>query len=333
MKCKIVTLLHLVKFLYRTKPDMPGLTIAAVERDTGLSKDVLRVWERRYGFPKPDRNAGGDRLYSDEQVKQLRLIKRLLDQGHRPRHLMGASVDELKRLIGRRPELTIRATGDSDQVLAELLDLIKRHDVTALQQALQHGLARQGLQHFVQDIIAPLARCVGEAWESNTLEIFEEHLFTEVTERLLRQAIGALPPSAQRPRLVLTTVSEEQHRLGLLMFEALLRLEGAECIALGAQMPLADIGRAISAHRADVLALSFSGAFPHRQHLGLFRELRNALPTEVAIWAGGAGASRLTETEGVLVLKTFDQGLCALTDWRVQHRVPGIDRISTLHAS
>ena len=61
----------------------PGLTIAAVERDTGLSKDVLRMWERRYGFPTPGRDANGNRLYCDEQVERLRMIKRLLDQGYR----------------------------------------------------------------------------------------------------------------------------------------------------------------------------------------------------------------------------------------------------------
>jgi len=38
-----------------TTPDV-CYNISAVERDTGLSKDTLRVWERRYGFPKPLRD-------------------------------------------------------------------------------------------------------------------------------------------------------------------------------------------------------------------------------------------------------------------------------------
>ncbi|MBV5332313.1 MerR family transcriptional regulator, partial [bacterium] len=59
-------------------------SIAAVERDTGLSKDVLRMWERRYGFPLPLRDPNGERSYPAEQVDRLRLIKRLMDQGHRP---------------------------------------------------------------------------------------------------------------------------------------------------------------------------------------------------------------------------------------------------------
>jgi len=60
------------------------LSIAAVERDTGLSKDALRIWERRYGFPTPQRDGSGERAYPLEQVEKLRIVKRLMDGGHRP---------------------------------------------------------------------------------------------------------------------------------------------------------------------------------------------------------------------------------------------------------
>ncbi|HRD67856.1 MAG TPA: MerR family transcriptional regulator [Candidatus Competibacter sp.] len=297
----------------------PGLTIAAVERDTGLSKDVLRMWERRYGFPTPGRDANGNRLYCDEQVERLRMIKRLLDQGYRPRNVVNASTDDLKSLIARRSKPADQAVGDHDPVLIELLDLLQRHDSTHFQQALQRCLAKQGLQRFVKDTLAVLACRVGEAWERGALEIFQEHLFTEVTERILRQAIGAVHSSVRRPRIVLTTVPEEQHRLGLLMFEALLTLEEAECIALGAQMPLEDIDRAVRAHQADILTLSFSGAFSHRQQPALLPRLRALLPSETAIWAGGSGVLQLAKIEGVLLLKSFDEGLKALTDWTIRH--------------
>jgi DNA-binding transcriptional MerR regulator len=74
------------------------LTIAQVERETGLSKDVLRVWERRYGFPTPRRSEGGDRLYEPDQVERLRLIKRLMDQGLRPGRLFSLAADQLNDL-------------------------------------------------------------------------------------------------------------------------------------------------------------------------------------------------------------------------------------------
>jgi len=297
-----------------------SFNIAAVERDTGLSKDVLRMWERRYGFPVPERDSNGERSYPAAQVERLRLIKRLMDQGHRPGKLIATNPEELGALAPRRaaaPSMARDAVDDIDQL--ELLALIKQHDAAGYQQAMQQRLARQGMQRFVQDTIAPLTRRVGEAWEDGSFEVFEEHLFTELTKRLLRQAIASLPGGSRGPRLLLTSVPDELHVIGLLMVEALFTLEGADCIPLGTQMPLLEIGRAASAHRADIVALSFSEAFPQRQIPGLLEQLRMILAPEIALWAGGSGVARQVKIDGVLLLTTLDSAVLALNEWRAAH--------------
>jgi methanogenic corrinoid protein MtbC1 len=266
--------------------NIPSFNIAAVERDTGLSKDVLRMWERRYGFPQPDRDSNGERCYPADQVERLRLIKRLMDAGHRPGKLIATPVEELAGFVSRRAKARPGNESSDGSELSDLLALIKQHDSNGFQQAMQQRLARQGLQRFVQDTIAPLTFRVGEAWEDGSVEVFEEHLFTELTKRLLRQAIAGLPSGQRSPRILLTSVPDEPHVLGLLMVEALFALEGAECIPLGTQMPLLEIGRAASAHRAHVVALSFSVAFPQRQIPGLLQQLRMVLAPEIELWVG-----------------------------------------------
>lgn len=295
----------------------PNFSIAAVERDTGLSKDVLRMWERRYGFPLPLRDANGERAYPADQVERLRQIKRLMDQGHRPGKLLALPAEALSDLAPRhsRPARSEAATVD-ERDLEDLLALIKQHDASGYVHALQQRLARQGMQGFVQDIIAPLTRRVGEAWEDGRFEVFEEHLFTELTKRVMRQAIAALPNSTGTPRVLLTSVPDEQHVLGLLMVEALFALEGAECIPLGTQMPLTEIARAALAHRADIVALSFSIAFPHRHIAGHLVQLRQLLPPNIELWVGGGGVSRSGELPGVLRLTTLQDSIEALATWR-----------------
>ncbi len=291
-----------------------GFNITAVERDTGLSKDVLRMWERRYGFPLPERDAHGERVYSTAQVERLRLIKRLMDQGHRPGKLVGATAEELARLAPRRPPAAPAPAGA--ECLDSLLDILRQHDVPAFQQAMQQQLARQGLSRFVLDTVAPLSVLVGQAWEEGRFEIFEEHLFTEQTKRLLRQAIGNLPPGRGGPRIMLTSVPEEQHLLGLLMAEALFALEGATCISLGTQMPLPDIQRAAAAHRADVVALSFSMAYPSRQIPSILLQLRSMLPMPLALWVGGGATARFTAPPGVELIPDLEAAVTALAAWR-----------------
>ena len=287
--------------------------IAAVERDTGLSKDVLRVWERRYGFPQPDRDSNGDRLYPAAQVERLRLVRRLMDQGHRPGKLLALSEEELATLPTRQKADTPEApTAIVDTELDALLEPIRRHHADNFLMAMQQRLARQGMLSFVEDTIAPLTELVGMAWERGEIQVFEEHLYTELTKRLLRQALTTLPARPQGRRILLTTVPDERHALGLLMVEAALSIEGAHCIPLGPQMPLIEIARAAAAHQAEVVALSFSAAFPQRQITGLLQQLATLLPAGVELWAGGAGIANLPETPGIRFLTTLANARQAL---------------------
>lgn len=293
------------------------MNIGTVERDTGLGKDTLRVWERRYGFPQPIRDANGERLYTVEQVQHLRLIKRLMDHGHRPGRLFSASENELLLLAGTMQSEARAEPADDQGVAGQILTLVRAHDAQGLRQALSQAMLRQGLYHFVLETVVPLNRMVGDAWMSGELEIFAEHLYSEQIKSLLRQAISSLPASTSgRPRIVLTTVPEEQHILGLLMAECLLSLDGATCISLGTQTPLLEIRLAAVAHDADIIALSFSSAFPERRISPLLAQLRQMLPANVALWAGGAGTGRLPAIAGIVALPRLEDALTTLRGWQ-----------------
>lgn len=290
--------------------------IATVERDTGLGKDTLRVWERRYGFPQPVRGPNGDRLYPPEQIARLRLIKRLMDMGYRPGKLVGTPDEELRALSALVPQ-AVPEDGD-EAILGGIITLLRSHQLSLLRHQLHQCMMRQGLQRFVMESIPVINRIVGEAWGRGELEVFEEHLYTEQMQALLRQAIATLPAGCERPSILLTTVPEEPHILGLLMIEALFALDGAHCISLGTQTPLDDIRAAATAHRVDAVALSFSGAFPARQVAPLVRQLRSLLPAEIALWVGGSGAERLPAMAGVDVATTLVAALDLLAALRAR---------------
>lgn len=279
-------------------------SIAAVEREVGLSKDVLRVWERRYGFPTPVRDARGERAYPAEQLARLSLIKRLMDGGYRPGRLLKASTQELRALL-RSPRPARQAQSQDREPALDVANLVRQSGSAGLEASLQRRLAQEGLRRFVLDTIAPLAAQVGEEWARGNLEIHEEHLFTEVAARVLRQAIAQLP-AGRTPVVMLTTLTGEAHGLGLLMVECLLALQGARCINLGTQMPVLEVVRAARAHRPHVVGLSFSSSFPARLAPDLVLQLRTALPPEVDLWAGGAGSAQLARVDAVRVMGLED---------------------------
>ena len=294
------------------------LTIGAVERDTGLSKDTLRVWERRYGFPTPERDSAGERAYSLAQVEKLRLIKRLLDQGMRPGKLMAASSEELGSMITAR-----RATPGAavPPALADMADLVRLHRNEELRAALSQLLLKLGLQRFVIECVAALNVAIGEAWMRGAIGVHEEHLYTEQIQNLLRAAISAQHAAGRRPKVLLTTFPGEEHALGLLMVEAILVAEGAACVSLGTQTPLTDIRHAAIDGRADVVALSFSAAYSPRHAIEGLTSLREALPAQIALWAGGEGVrNKGRSLRGVHIADGLDDVIVALHEWRAAHK-------------
>jgi MerR family transcriptional regulator, light-induced transcriptional regulator len=299
------------------------LSIAAVERDTGLSKDTLRVWERRYGFPQPERDGQSERNYPFNQVERLRTIKRLLDAGHRPGRVVPMPAEDLERLaatIGLATVAKQRAAEPAPPSISGRLAMlanVRENDVDALRCLMARELSRLGLGRFVLEVLTPLNIEVGEAWMQGRLEVFQEHLYTESVQVVLRNALHHLPPAGTgHPRVLLATVSGEPHGLGLLMAEAMLALEGCRCTSLGVQTPVWDIVRAADALEADIVALSFTGCTNPNHVVDGLAELRAKLNPRRELWAGGsAPVLQRRAIEGVRVLPTLEHLPEALSQW------------------
>jgi DNA-binding transcriptional MerR regulator/methylmalonyl-CoA mutase cobalamin-binding subunit len=300
--------------------EMPTALIGDVARETGLSKDTLRVWERRYGFPKPARNANEERVYSSEQIERLRVIRRLLDSGLRPGKIVGLPLHELNSF---RAPVRAAASADADKLCApqQLLALIKSHRADELHQCLVQQLMQLGLRHFILEVVVPLNGLVGNAWLMGCLEIFEEHLYAQQVQSLLQHALAAMPPSNLAPRVLLTTLPGEEHQLGILMAHAFFAMDGAHCVSLGTQTPPADILRAAAAYRVDIVGLSCSDANLSRVTNSQLSLLREGLDPAVELWVGGAFAlPDRHKLAGVRPVTDLRELPIALAQWRT--RVP-----------
>lgn len=301
-----------------------GVSIGAVERDTGLSKDTLRVWERRYGFPRPARDAFGERVYPLDQVDKLRVLKRLMNLGHRPGKLIAHSIEQLQLLAGASSMSTLSGVPmvKSHEDVTQYIELVKMHELDELRRRLSQVVLRVGLARFVTDVLAPLNDQVGEAWMRGELEIFEEHLYTESIQVIMRNAINTIPGGLGTPRVLLTTFPQEPHGIGLLMAEAIFALDGCRCICLGVQTPIRDIARAGVAQGADIVALSFSASMNTNQVIDGLAELRGQLPAAVQIWAGGACPVLYRRPpRHVRTFSGLEEITPAVAAWRMAHRM------------
>ncbi len=315
----------------------PSHTIADVERDTGLSKDTLRVWERRYGFPDPARDALGERRYDNAQVLHLRHLRRLLDAGFRAGHVVPLPLAELLALpVAQDPAPAAQgpqacaSTQPATSHIGEWMAVLQQHDARGLRSCMEQYLLAHGLGRLVREGIAPMNVQVGQSWLAGNLAIFEEHLYAEVVQQVLRQALSQLAARRvpQPPRVLLTTVPGEPHGLGLLMAECEMALAGCDTLALGVQTPLAEIVAAARACKADVVALGFSAVLNPREVRAALAQLRAQLPAERALWSGGLCPTLKTKGRGGLKLPghrhlpQLDDIALAVGQWRASAGLP-----------
>jgi DNA-binding transcriptional MerR regulator len=293
------------------------LNISAVERDTGLSKDTLRVWERRYGFPLPGRDAGGERTYSAGDLAKLRVLRRLIDAGYRPGKIIRQPLAMLQALAAQTRSGPSAPAHETSGELARFAALIRTHDIGALRSALLQAALRLGVARFVIELAAPLDRLVAQMQLRGEIELFAAGLYGESMQVVLRRAIAAITTASASPRVLLTSFPRQDEVRALLMVEALLALEGCRCLSLGAQMPVVDTARCVLAQEIDIVALPFSAALNPGQVLEGLVELRARLPVGAEIWAIGPCPVLLRRPPaGVRVVDCFESIAPELARWR-----------------
>lgn len=273
----------------------PSHSIKVVSELTGLPMGTLRAWERRYGFPRPERRRDSNRrLYSSEQLGRLQLVSRLLERGYQPSDVIHKTERELAQLFGdSATPIRQVTTAASVTDVATLLELLAADDAKGIEEQLRLAAAAWGAKRFVTQLAHPLAQAVGEAWAKGQLLIRHEHLMTECLTTQLRALLAAHQDVDGTPHVLLGTLPGESHILGLQMVAVYLALSAAKPRLLGANTPPDQIISAAHALGASVVGIAVS---PGAEITATRRELRSVakgLPASTALWVGGAGAKAL----------------------------------------
>ncbi len=294
-----------------------GYSIRVASRLSGVSSDTLRMWERRYGFPKPVRNESQVRVYTDADIERLVLIARALKAGFRSGEVIHRGSEELQTLLKSSAKAELgsdRSTPTLDSLLVSLL----RDDAEGLRDELRRSAVLLGPKQFLIDVAAPLIEQIGVAWAAGRLAVRHEHLATEVLSSKLRSLLSAYDDCASGPVVLLATLPGEQHGLGLEMVALSLALSGVTPRLLGVNTPPEQLAEAAQAFAADVVGVSVSEA----ADLGLteahLRRVLSSLPHRIQVWVGGKHARKLSlRTPGlrqVVTWQDLDEAVAQLRD-------------------
>ena len=294
---------------------LPRHPIAVVSERTGLSQDVLRIWERRYRAVAPTRTAGGERLYSDADVERLRLLDAAVAAGRRIGRVATLPTSDLAELVADdRAAKDRRATAppgsDAGVTFIELaLERIRNLNARGLEELLRRTAAVIGTPAFLEQSVMPLLREIGDRWHDGRLSIAEEHMASAIIEAFVVGAIQTMVVPDGAPSVLVATPSGSRHVIAAALVGAAASAEGWRPVFLGGDLPAAEIARAAIAGNALAVALSVVYADDLRETLGELRQLRERLPGHVPLIVGGRAVlpqARSLERAGIEVGETID---------------------------
>lgn len=265
------------------------LSIGALARASDIPVTTLRTWERRYGYPVAERKPSGHRVYPLSVVPRLRRIAEALARGYRAAEVLSASEPELEELLRTIPAAA-GAIAQEPADNAEPLRAIERFDGQALTRTLTADWARLGPVDFLERRIVPMLREVGEAWAEGRLEVAHEHFLSETVGDHLRSVRLPFDERTRGPLVMLATLADEYHALGLQMAALILAVTGCRVCNLGANVPVDQIVTHAKQLKARAVAVSISLAHADRQTSTRLGQLRSRLPRKTILVAGGQGA-------------------------------------------
>jgi DNA-binding transcriptional MerR regulator len=265
-----------------------GHRIGEFARRVGVTPELLRAWEQRYGLLRPVRTSGGFRLYGEEDAERVARMRRALDEG-----LSAAEAARVALETAPGPD------GLIEDARERLMSAIESYDEAGLQAALDDALAAFGLESFVCDLILPTLTAVGRGWEQGRFEISQEHFASNLIRgRLL--SLARLWGRGSGPLALLACAPGERHDISLLAFGLTLRSYGWRILFLGAETPLSTLEDTARTTGPDaIVVVTFDPALVEDEGAALRRLARIA-----PLFLSGPGAAR--ELTGRLRVRRLD---------------------------
>jgi len=259
------------------------LRIGELSRRSGVSPELLRAWERRYGLLRPTRSSGGLRLYSEDDFERVRRMQQHLSDGLAAAEAAALAVREPAREHERPPLVPATALGE----LATALDAF---DEPAAHAILDRLLAIATVDTVLLEIVLPYLRELGDRWERGQVSIAQEHFASNVVRgRMLGLARGwgrGIGPVA-----LIACLPDERHELGLIAFGLALRSRGWRVAYLGADTPVETLEHAAAALEPRLVVLSAQSDGPVRACADELRALAQRWPLAI----GGPAAQTAGE--------------------------------------
>lgn len=270
--------------------------IRYVAQRTGLSPHLIRAWEKRYQAVVPQRSDKNRRLYCEDDVLRLKLLKNITDAGHTISQVAQLTIEDLQNLAQQDQVESSRTPRQNINPLKPAVadDHFKRC-LTAVLNLDPDGLARFYDQAAIdltrpvllRDLIVPLFKEIGQRWHAGSLKIVNEHMATSLTRNFLLNMLRACRNPDTAPRILVATTVGQWHDVGALAVALTAAENGWHPLYYGPNLPAEEIAAGVKQSGARAVAVSITHLLDQTLLVDELRKLRRYIGHEVAFFVGG----------------------------------------------
>jgi MerR family transcriptional regulator, light-induced transcriptional regulator len=298
----------------KSKKSSDGHPISVVVRRTGLTQDVLRAWEKRYQAVTPLRTSTGRRLYTEEQVEKLRLLRQLVQGGRRISDVADLGLVDLQQLAEEDASEAVLPSmpagrGEPRGFLIACIEAVDRLDRHGLEQALDAASVALSRPRLRGEVLVPLIHELGRRWQAGTWRIVHEHVASATLRAFLWSMWRRSEPVAGASTLVVATPAGQRHELGALLVAGIASDLGWRVVYLGCDLPAEEIAAAVAASQASAVLLSIVYPLTDPNLQDEVRRLRQLIGPDLPIVAGGRAAPSNRDelvTSGIRIAEDLD---------------------------
>jgi methanogenic corrinoid protein MtbC1 len=291
----------------------PLYNTSAVVRMTGVPADTIRAWERRYNFPLPFRTADNQRLYSDQDVGVISWLRDRTDEGMTISRAIQRLRLEAPAVFAAGSSATsvseppADSRDEAERLRRRFLEAVASFDTQAAEAVLDDAIARYSVEAFCERMVEPVLIEIGERWSRSEISVAVEHFASGVIARRLAALFAVVSQVEGRGTIVVACPAGEDHEIGLLVLAILLSRRGWQIVYLGANVPAADLVRAVTEIEPDLVCLSAASPAVVTEVVGIVSRLRAEVPVPPPVALGGSAV-----TSGLSVLR--DAGIVPISD-------------------
>ncbi len=264
--------------------------IKVVEKLTGLTGFVIRAWEKRYGVVAPYRTATNRRVFTEDDVRKLTLLKKATEKGYKISNLASKSIPELEILVGEDASGKDTSAEKMDlsakQYIENSILSISELDAKSLEVSVLKAFVQLPLKTFIDDYVVRLLNITGDMWAAGEISIVHEHFASETLRGFLVDIAGKFHVPQGAPKILVTTPKGQLHEFGMLIAQITAAEAGFEVVSLGINLPAEEIIIAAQTlkPKAVVLSIIIPAQIPELQEEIIKLE---KLPDDIMIFVGG----------------------------------------------